>query len=376
MIILAFVSFAGILDTAAITPQIALYARGLGATPAEAGIIAGLYGLVAIPASLVAGILVDRFGRKRMLSLGLLADALAVFLYSIAATPSQLYAFRILHALGGSLVYPAFIAKARDLGEERVGLRLAAVLAPIAIGYGIGSAYGGTVVRQYGYDVMFYSIAAIMLAAFVASLFIREERETSGWRGFGELVKGVYVGGRSLLLGLALIFLIYVILGLIVGGVSQALVEQKIADRRTAPAIVGTATAAASLVAVPAMLIAGYLSDARRAPLVAALPIASAVVLIVTSQLSLTSNLVLAAIALFGLGLGATMLASTYLVTTVQKEARGTAVGLQQVLNVAGVPVGSSLGGTLVASGLSTIMIVMGALLIVIAVLMLLQRSK
>lgn len=376
LVILAFASFAAILDTAAITPQMALYARQLGASPAQAGFIAGLYGLVAIPASIVAGILVDRLGRKNMLTLGLLLDAIAVLLYSFAASPAQLSYVRVFHAIGGSLVYPAFIAKARDLGEERVGLRLAVVLAPIAMGYAIGSFYGGQVVRQYGYDALFYSISALMFIAFLASLLVREEVGASAWKGVSALLSGIRVGGSSLLLGLALIFLIYVILGLIVGGVPTALVSEKIADRRAAAALVGAATALASAVAVPTMLVSGYLADAQRARLSATLALVSALALFAAPIIGLRGSVVVISIGLFGLGLGASMLISTFLVSRVPKEARGTAVGLQQVLNVAGVPVGSSLGGVLVSYGLSYIMFTMGGLLLLIAALMMLQREK
>lgn len=64
LIIMAFIGFAGILDTSFMIPIIALYAESLGASRAEAGFIAGFYSKVAIPASIIAGILVDRIGER------------------------------------------------------------------------------------------------------------------------------------------------------------------------------------------------------------------------------------------------------------------------------------------------------------------------
>ncbi|MEO0217988.1 MAG: MFS transporter, partial [candidate division WOR-3 bacterium] len=71
-IIMIFVGFVGVLDTSFMIPIISIYAKSLGVSDFEAGFIAGFYSIVAIPSSIIAGILVDRFGRKRTLFIGLL----------------------------------------------------------------------------------------------------------------------------------------------------------------------------------------------------------------------------------------------------------------------------------------------------------------
>ncbi|MEM3382870.1 MAG: hypothetical protein QXL52_06140 [Nitrososphaerales archaeon] len=50
-------------------PVISAYAKFLGANEALAGLIAGLYSIVAIPASFTMGVFVDILGRRRALLL-------------------------------------------------------------------------------------------------------------------------------------------------------------------------------------------------------------------------------------------------------------------------------------------------------------------
>ncbi|WP_218184405.1 MFS transporter, partial [Aeropyrum camini] len=115
-LLLALAGFAGLMDTAFLLGVVAAYAEHLGASKAEAGFIAGLYSMVAIPASLAAGLAVDKVGRKKALVAGLAWDTLAIALYTTASTPGELALYRALHAIGGSLVYPAFFSIVGDAG--------------------------------------------------------------------------------------------------------------------------------------------------------------------------------------------------------------------------------------------------------------------
>jgi MFS family permease len=190
-VIMAFAGFAGILDTSFLIPVIALYAYSLGASEAQAGFIAGLYSMVAIPASVVAGVLIDRFGRKRMLALGLLWDSASMLLYALVTTPAQLAFVRALHALGGSLVFPAFIARSREVSGERVGLGLGLMLAPVALAIAIGSGSAGVATAVLGYRVSFTLIALILAVAGFLALTLPPRPEERAWRGLRGVASGL-----------------------------------------------------------------------------------------------------------------------------------------------------------------------------------------
>ncbi|MFN4046542.1 MAG: MFS transporter [Acidilobaceae archaeon] len=202
LLVMAFVGFVGILDTSFMIPIIALYAESLGASKAEAGFIAGFYSMVAIPASIVAGILVDRLGRKKMLVAGLLWDAVSVFLYSIVVSSSQLLAVRGLHAIGGSLVYPAFIARAREISGERVGYSIGRLLAPVALAIALGTASAGFITYMLGYRIPFIALSSIILLAGILALKLPERHEEKSWRGLRGVAEGIREAGSSAASGL------------------------------------------------------------------------------------------------------------------------------------------------------------------------------
>jgi len=123
----------GTIDTNALVPVIALYASSLGADLVQIGIIVGLYSAVHAPANFVFGRLADRYGRRLPLSIGLLWDALSVFLYSLASTPLLLALARVSHGLGGSLVGPSTMSLIADMstpGRKGRAMALFTVVVP------------------------------------------------------------------------------------------------------------------------------------------------------------------------------------------------------------------------------------------------------
>src|SRR5712691_3270676 len=77
----------GTIDSNALVPIIALYAKAVGSDLLQIGIIVGLFSAVHAPANLFFGRIADRFGRKLPLQVGLAWDAVSLFLYSVATTP-------------------------------------------------------------------------------------------------------------------------------------------------------------------------------------------------------------------------------------------------------------------------------------------------
>lgn len=352
MMSMAFIGFAAILDTSFMIPIIALYALEMGASEALAGFTAGLYSLVAIPASVAAGVLVDRFGRKRMLSLGLLSDAIFVLLYGLVENYVQLMFVRGAHAIGGSLVPPAFIARAREISDIKVGLTLGTLLAPLSIAMAIGSASSGILTATLGYRASFTIVSLIILLAFVLSLTIPERVGERPWRGLSGIVEGFREGGSKLASGLWLIFTLFAALGLLTGGLAVSLVTHGVVARGAeARLISGIGLGLSSLVSATFFVVNGFLADRRGLRFVTLYSALLSVPGFMVAALYVKPLPIIVGLALLGVGLAGLMLSSTILVTTVPAKARGTAVGLQQVLNVVGVAIGAPLGGMLAVLG-------------------------
>lgn len=122
-----------------ILPVLALYARGLpgGDSPFLIGIALGIDGLAQALLQIPFGLLSDRYGRKRMIYIGLILFALGSF---IAATAHDLH-FIILGRLvqGTGAVAAAIIALTADLTRDEHRAKSMAV-----IGMSIGATFGAS----------------------------------------------------------------------------------------------------------------------------------------------------------------------------------------------------------------------------------------
>ena len=349
-VIMALAGFAGILDTSFLV-IISLYALSLGASEAQAGLIAALYSMAAIPASIVAGVLVDRFGRKRMLALGLLWDSLSMTLYALASNPLQLALVRVFHALGGSLVFPAFVARSREVSGERVGLGLGLMLAPVALAIALGSGFAGVITARLGYRASFIMVALILAVAGILALTLPSRPEERAWRGLRGVVGGIREAGSSVIAGLWVILVLYIALGFIVGGLATSLVKAGVLEEREARLVAGISVSLSSLVATVFFIVNGLVADRFGVPLVLLYSSIAGFIGFAIAAVNPAIAGIMIGFALFGVGLAGLMLVSTILVSNAPPRARGTSIGLQQVLNIVGIAIGAPVGGVLAGIG-------------------------
>jgi MFS family permease len=342
---LGVAGFAGIVDTAFLMGLVAAYATELGANPVLAGLVAGFYSIVALFASPVAGLLVDRLGRMLCLRLGLAWDTATVFAYSVVENPYQLLLVRGLHALGGSLVYPAYIAAVGDVAIRRKGFQLSIYLSIVASAIVVGALTAGMLVERYGFRTSIRILSLIILIGFLASLLAREPVVVRRRGAVARLREAVATAWRGLLATL----LLYASFGFIVGGLAPAILEAGlVASEEEAGATVAFLIGLATLVSIPAMVGSGLAADRGLVGVVAivfgALPALNMVRLV----WSASKHDLIIAFTVYGLAVGFYMLTSTLIVVSAPVHARGTAAGLQQVVNILGVAVGASASGYIV----------------------------
>jgi predicted MFS family arabinose efflux permease len=131
--------------------------------------IAGLFGRVAF------GFLGDRFGAKRILVLGLLAQALAALAYLSAGSLNTFYSVAALFGFIYSGVMPLYSVIAREnfplrmMGTVIGGLAMAG-----SLGMAVGPAAGGFIFDAFvSYAWLFIGSFALGMGAFLISLTIR-----------------------------------------------------------------------------------------------------------------------------------------------------------------------------------------------------------
>jgi len=362
-LLLAALSFLGILDTSVMIPSLAPYAVSLGASEAVAGLVVAVYSYVAVFASVAAGVLVDVFGRRRSLALGLASDGAVMALYSLARSPMDLLVLRALHAVGGSLVYPAAYSRAAGSGARPSAARLSLALSATALAVALGIAAGGVLPAVIGFQGLYRLVAALLLlGALLALLLPRDPPGRPPREALARVARGLRIGLPAVAGGSLSIMAAYIGLGAAAGGLATALLAEGLAaGEEEASMKAGIAMGAAVIVSSVAIALLGLAAErlGPAAPALAGLLGSLAVALLSALDPAGYAALLVAS---SGVALGGLMLASTLLVVSTPPESRGTAVGVQQVFNILGAGVGAAVGGALSGShGLQAVLAVIAA---------------
>ena len=157
----------------------------LGATAAHAQWTIAIYALGMASLQLLGGEAGDRFGRRRVLQIGITVFMLGSLLCSLAPTIDVLIAARLIQAVGASMMNPVALAiisqvfvepteRARAIGIWGAVFGAALALGPIV---------GGLLIETVGWRGVFWINLPIGAAAVVACAVLVPDSETSTGRG-------------------------------------------------------------------------------------------------------------------------------------------------------------------------------------------------
>lgn len=329
-------------------PVVAPYARELGASASLAGLIVAAYSATNLVGNLIAGLILDRWGRKLPVLWGLVATAAALGAYSLVQTPEQLLAVRALHGLAAAVLTPGAFAMLGDAApagrRARVMGTSGAVIAMAAI---IGPPLAGLLRDRIGVGAVFLGGAVLLVVA--AGVFGRFAREpeapgTRVHRAPGPAVANyLELWARPLLVSAYLAALALTVgLGTLVTHLPLALVARGEPASRT-----GLAFAVFAVVAILGM--AGPL--ARLGDRVGRIrPIAGGLVLIALGMTALGTAEdaagVASGMAMFGFGFGLLFPSAAALVAdATRRDERGAAFGVFYAVYSLGVVIGSIVSG-------------------------------
>jgi EmrB/QacA subfamily drug resistance transporter len=199
-----------ILDNTVLNVALPTISRELGASQAELTGAILSYAVVFGSLQFSAGVLGDRWGRRRVLLIGLVLFGLASLAASFAQDPTQLIAFRALMAVGASMVPPQTLSILTNVfpPEERakaIGVWTAITGASLAI----GPILGGFLLEHFWWGSIFFINVPIVIAAVVgALLLVPETRNPTPGRldpvgiglsviGLGSVIYGLIYGGEN-----------------------------------------------------------------------------------------------------------------------------------------------------------------------------------
>lgn len=329
-------------------PVIGPYAKDLGATLAFTGVIVAAYSFTNLIGNLLAGVILDRWGRTIPLQVGLLCTAIALIGYVIASSPSGLLLARAFHGMSAAMLAPAAFAIIGDTASASDRVRIMGrSSAPVAAAALVGPMIGAFLGRAAGYPSVFALSAMLMFGMFLAFWIFsrRENRPTQDQDTNNETQIGIANLDYSRLIIACIAALSMTIgLGALVTHLPISLIAQGEASSASGPPFTTFALVATLIMASPLTLLAD-----RRGRFFSL----SIGLLLITGGLFFLSifNGMFAAItgmAIFGAGFG---LLFPTMVTVVTESSssltRGRAFGFFYAVYSLGVVIGSAASGTL-----------------------------
>ena len=350
------IGFVALIDTSMISPVMASYALSLGADELTASVIAALYSMIAIPMSAVAGLVVDKIGRRGPLIAGLVADAVVMIGYLSSPSPFQLLLSRAAHAVADSFVVPSALAAIGDAFQQALGKTLAFFWTFVALAIVVGSGSATAIVSRFGFAGVFATVAVLIGAVAVYSLIAKpltlQGGVVSGGSGKTNAISSFAVTVAAASLSM---MVLYLVIGGVVGTLPSILVRVAGMEERFAAAQIGTFMALSTGLSIPSFFASARIAD-RYSPF-SSLLIGLIAVSISSALLQLgveTSVLRLVAALVFSVALGFVFHGSSHAVLQLPKEVRGKASGILNAFGLLGVAVGAPLTAIVAASGILT----------------------
>jgi MFS family permease len=154
-----------------------LYARQLGLSLGEVGILVGLHSAVGIALKPAMGWVTDRIGARRALVLAVALRSAVSLLLAFAGAGWQLYGIRALHGLSQALRDPAAGVLLASGAEKKVASRFAWYQSAKSAGGSFGKALAGLLLSALGarYPAVFlaaFALSSLPLA--VVALFVKD----------------------------------------------------------------------------------------------------------------------------------------------------------------------------------------------------------
>jgi EmrB/QacA subfamily drug resistance transporter len=154
------------------------------------------YVLVLAGLLLLCGSIGDRYGRKRAMTLGLMAFGAAAIGASRATSIGELIAMRAFQGLGAALLLPATLSIITNVFPRKERARAIAVWTAIGgLGIGCGPVLGGYLVDAGSWHAVFLLFVPLVVVALAGMLFVPESRDE---RGIGLDVPGAILGTSGL----------------------------------------------------------------------------------------------------------------------------------------------------------------------------------
>ncbi|WP_344481937.1 MFS transporter [Nonomuraea monospora] len=165
-----------VIDNMVLNVAIPPLAAELGASAQDIQWIMESYLLVFAGLLLTAGSLSDRYGRRRVLIIGLALFGVASLAATIATGPGELIAARAVMGVGGALIMPSTLSILITVFDEEERRKAMAAWSAVAMtGLIGGPVLGGVLIAWFWWGAVFLINVPIAIGAIVAALLLMPE---------------------------------------------------------------------------------------------------------------------------------------------------------------------------------------------------------
>ncbi|MER6138339.1 MFS transporter [Streptomyces sp. NPDC001815] len=182
LVVLCLSTLVLVIDNMVLTVAVPTITEDLKASAQDIQWVLESYMLVFAGLLLTAGSLSDKFGRRKVMIIGLAIFGAASLIGMVAATPEQLILGRVLMGVGGALVMPSTLSILITVFDEAERPKAIAVWSAVAmVGLVGGPVLGGALLAHYWWGVVFLINVPIAVLAIVAAMVLMPESK-GPWR--------------------------------------------------------------------------------------------------------------------------------------------------------------------------------------------------
>ena len=166
-------------DGTVVNTALPAISRGLGASTAQLQWVVNAYGLILAGLVLAGGMAGDRFGRKRMLMIGMTVFGAASVGAALSQSIETLILFRAAQGLGAALLMPATLSTITAVfprGERTMAIGIWTGVG--AMGVVAGPSLGGYLVDQISWSAVFWLHLPVVAVALAGMAIVPESRDS------------------------------------------------------------------------------------------------------------------------------------------------------------------------------------------------------
>jgi EmrB/QacA subfamily drug resistance transporter len=184
------------LDDTVVNTALPRISVDLHASTSELQWVIDAYVLVLAGLLLLCGSIGDRYGRKRMMTTGLVVFGVAAAGAALASNTGQLITMRALQGLGAALVLPATLSIIVSVFPRQERAKAIAVWTAVGgLGIALGPVAGGWLIESFGWSAAFWLFIPLVVAALAGMTIVPESRDP---RHVGLDIPGAILGTAGL----------------------------------------------------------------------------------------------------------------------------------------------------------------------------------